>query len=143
MKMAAEEEQQFPEEEDVPASKNNTPRELSNADVIQPIPSTSGMRARPKKRKMYKEPSSLSSETQEETTDSEEEVVKKKKGKEPVKKGKRGASTNVKSPKRRAKDGRKLIDLTDRERGPGGRFGGYKPGTSSKSTRPRCKSQPR
>lgn len=139
MEMAAEEVQQSPEEEDVSASKFNTPGELSNADVVQPIPGTSGIRARPRKRKTYKEPSSTSFESLEDTTNSEE-VTQRKKGREHSIKRKRGASTKIKSPKKRAKDGRKLIDLTDRERGPGGRFGGYKPGTSSKSTRPRCKS---
>lgn len=44
--------------------------------------------------------------------------------------------------KTRAKDGRKLIDLTNRVRQPGGRFGGYREGYVSKSKRSRCKTTP-
>lgn len=115
-----------PTEGSVNSMETESPENESNEDEKEVI-TTRRSSARAQKRKTsYKEPSTSTSESQsEESTASERDESKKKK--------------TEKRQKKRAKDGRKLIDLSERERGPGGRFGGYKEGCTSKSKRPRCR----
>lgn len=102
------------------SSITNTPEEMSDADVIRPTPGTSkgGVRAQ-KRKKSYKEPSTSKSESHSELTNaSEENIIKKKRStreqkKKPAK-GQTSATPKDKPQKTRAKDRRKLIDLTNR-----------------------------
>lgn len=95
--------------------------------------------------RIYKEASTSESESQSETTnDSEEEnkIVKRKATGGKKKKPEKEMVTSTpkeKIQKTKAKDGRRLIDLTNRVRLPGGRLGGYKEGYVSKAKRSRCK----
>lgn len=136
--VTAEEIKRIPTEEDVETPGKTIPEERSEVCPISPIPSTSRGSARVQKRKKsYRELStSRSTSDSEEPSASEEDVYEIKK-KQP-KKGKNNSSASE-TKKTRAKDGRKLIDLSGRERGLRGQFGGYKQGYASKVKRPRCK----
>lgn len=110
-------------EKGVTSSVTNTPEEMSEADVIQPTPGTSkgGVRAQ-KRKKSYKEPSTSESESCSESTNASEEeniiIRKKTTGRQRKKPEKEQTNDTPKEKiqKTRAKDGRKLIDLTNRVR---------------------------
>lgn len=125
MDIVADEVTQALTEKSVTLSITNTPEEMSDADVIQPTPGTSkgGVRAQ-KRKKSYKEPSTSESESHSESTNaSKENLIKKRSTREQKKKpakGQTSATPKDKPQKTRAKDRRKLIDLTNRVRQKGG-----------------------
>lgn len=111
------------------------------------MPQTSTPKPRQKKssRKRghsYKEANTSTSESPDENQNqstSEEEIEKKKTKKTSTKKKPVG---KTKTPKIIAKDGRKLVDLSNRIRNEKGRILGYKPETRSTAKRSGCKDSP-
>lgn len=84
----------------------------------------------------YREEETSTSESPEESS---EEETKKKRSKKVTTSQKKPTDKKQKAPKTVAKDGRKLVDLSNRIRDAKGRILGYKPGTSSGAKKPKCK----
>lgn len=130
-----------PDTEGVKSVTIRQPRS-SVARTTEPRPSTSESRSTKGSRKRilsYKEASTTASESQNEDDQnrSEEETRKKRKT---ISRKKKPEEKETKIPKTVAKDGRKLVDLTNRIRDSRGRILGYKPGAESSKKKPKRKS---
>lgn len=142
-----------PEKTNVPDTEDETPDtirqlEMTTAVEVEPIPSTSRSSSKSrrdsKKRTIsYVEEKSTTSESSDENrkvSSTSDEEIKKKRARSTSSKKKSGEKT--KTPKTRAKDGRKLADVVNRLRDSKGRLMGYKPGTQITTKRSRRKASP-
>lgn len=129
-----------PEETNVPDTEDETPDtirqlETTTAVEVEPLPGTSRSSSRSrrdsKKRTIsYVQESDSISESSDENkkvSSSSDEEIKRKRARSTSTKKKSGEKT--KTPKTRAKDGRKLAGVTNRLRDSKGRLMDYKPGT--------------
>lgn len=104
-----------------------------------PEPRQKKKRSSRKRRHSYREKSTSTSESLDESQSTSEEEIKKKTKRTSAKQKPEG---KTKAHKTRVKDGRKLVDLSNRIRDDKGRILGYKPGTRSTAKRSRCKDSP-
>lgn len=117
----------------------DTVREMEVGPEEMPQTSTPKPVQKRKTRKrvhIYREKETSTSESLEE---SNEEETKKKRSKKVTTNQKKPTDKKQKAPKTVAKDGRKLVDLSNRIRDAKGRILGYKPGTSIGAKKPKRK----